>query len=66
MNATLIRGMTELVTFRINRKYKKEIENYALMAEENSQNITKMTMIHEFSLAFCLVSRTYQSKHCRT
>ncbi|MBO6456064.1 ABC transporter ATP-binding protein, partial [Enterococcus faecalis] len=52
MNATLIRGMTELVTFRINRKYKKEIENYALMAEENSQNITKMTMIHEFFFGF--------------
>ncbi|MDP4345322.1 hypothetical protein QSH67_27905, partial [Escherichia coli] len=46
------RGMTELVTFRINRKYKKEIENYALMAEENSQNITKMTMIHEFFFGF--------------
>ena len=25
------------------------------MAEENSQNITKMTMIHEFSLAFALL-----------
>lgn len=52
MNATLIRGMTELVTFRINRKYKKEIENYELMAEENIHNITKMTMIHEFFFGF--------------
>ena len=51
-NLFFIGGMTELVTFRINRKYKKEIENYALMAEENSQNITKMTMIHEFFFGF--------------
>lgn len=36
MNVILIWGMIELVIFRINWKYKKEIENYVLMVEENS------------------------------
>lgn len=52
MNSILIRGITEMVTFRINKRYKKEISNYKQMANATTHNLTKMTMIHEFFFGF--------------
>jgi ATP-binding cassette subfamily B protein len=52
MNNILIRGITEMVTFRINKRYKKEISNYHEMAASTTNTLTKMTMIHEFFFAF--------------
>lgn len=52
MNNTLIRGITEMVTFRINKRYKKEIANYHEMSISTTNNLTKMTMIHEFFFGF--------------
>ena len=54
MNNTLIRGITEMVTFRINKRYKKEIANYHEMSISTTNNLIKMTMIHEFSFGFLL------------
>ena len=47
MNHTLIRGITEMVTFRINKLYKREIANYEAMSNETVSGLTHMTMIHE-------------------
>ena len=52
MNNTLIRGITEMVTFRINKRYKKEIANYHEMSISTTNNLIKMTMIHEFFFGF--------------
>ncbi|MGM9902562.1 MAG: ABC transporter ATP-binding protein [Enterococcus sp.] len=52
MNSTLIRGITEMVTFRINKRYQKEINRYHEMADLTTNNLTKMTMIHEFFFGF--------------
>lgn len=52
MNSTLIRGIAEMVTFRINKRYQKEIEKYHEMATVTTNNLTKMTMIHEFFFGF--------------
>lgn len=52
MNSILIRGITEMVTFRINKRYRKEIEKYDEMATETTNDLTKMTLIHEFFFGF--------------
>jgi len=39
MNNTLIRGITEMVTFRINKRYKKEIANYHEMSISTTNNL---------------------------
>lgn len=52
LNGTLIRGLIEMVTFRINRRYKKEVNHYQKMSSEVTSNVTKMTLIHEFFFAF--------------
>lgn len=52
MNNTLIRGITEMVIFRINKRYKKEIANYHEMLISTTNNLIKMTMIHEFFFGF--------------
>lgn len=51
-NGALIRGIIEMVTFRINRRYKKEVNHYQKMSSEVTSNVTKMTLIHEFFFAF--------------
>lgn len=52
MNSTLIRGITEMITFRINKRYQKEISKYDEMATSTTNDLTKMTMIHEFFFGF--------------
>lgn len=52
LNGALIRGIIEMVTFRINRRYKKEVNHYQKMSSEVTSNVTKMTLIHEFFFAF--------------
>lgn len=51
LNGTLIRGIIEMVTFRINKRYKKEVNQYQEMSSEITSNLTKMTLIHEFFFA---------------
>jgi ABC-type multidrug transport system fused ATPase/permease subunit len=48
MNSTFIRGLTEMVTFRINKRFEKEIAQYKNMSADTTERLTKMTMIHEF------------------
>lgn len=52
MNGILIRGITEMVTFRVNKRYKKEIEKYNTLGISTTNDLTKMTMIHEFFFGF--------------
>lgn len=52
INNLLIRGITEMITFRINKRYQKEISKYAQMAESTTNDLTKLTMIHEFFFGF--------------
>lgn len=52
MNGLLIRGITEMVTFRINRRYKREIKKYNELASSTTTDLTKLTMIHEFFFGF--------------
>lgn len=52
MNGILIRGITEMVTFRINKRYRKEIEKYDELASSTTKDLVKMTMIHEFFFGF--------------
>lgn len=51
LNGTLIRGITEMVTFRINKRYKKEVDEYHKMSANITSDLTKMTLIHEFFFA---------------
>lgn len=56
MNHILIRGINEMVTFRVNRRYKKEISDYKKMSSDVTSNTTQMTMTHEFFFgAFALL-----------
>lgn len=52
MNNLFIRGITEMVTFRMNKRYQKEIQTYDEMATEMTTDVIKMTMIHEFFFGF--------------
>ncbi|WP_430611164.1 ATP-binding cassette domain-containing protein [Enterococcus sp. DIV0876] len=52
MNSTLIRGITEMVTFRVNKRYKKEISKYHDTAISTTNDLTKLTLIHEFFFGF--------------
>lgn len=58
LGGTLVRGITELVTFRINQRYSKEINNYQNHSKVVVNNIAKMTMTHElfFTIFALLVS----------
>ncbi|MCQ9210584.1 ATP-binding cassette domain-containing protein [Granulicatella seriolae] len=51
MNHTLIRGITEMVTFRINKLYQREIADYEQMSDTTTSGLTRMTMIHELFFA---------------
>lgn len=55
MNNLFIRGITEMVTFRMNKRYQKEIKNYEKMATKMTTDVIKMTMIHEFFFGFFAV-----------
>ncbi|MGM7315042.1 ABC transporter ATP-binding protein [Enterococcus casseliflavus] len=55
MNSTFIRGLTEMVTFRINKRFEKEIAQYKNMSADTTERLTKMTMIHEFFFGFFAV-----------
>lgn len=57
MNRTLVRGFTELLTFRVNRRYQKELKKYEELSENATDHSTKVTMIHEafFALFFFFV-----------
>ena len=66
MNSTFIRGLTEMVTFRINKRFEKEIAQYKNMSADTTERLTKMTMIHEFFFGFCSFSRIDQSRNCGT
>ncbi|MBV7392473.1 ABC transporter ATP-binding protein/permease [Enterococcus sp. ALS3] len=58
LGGTLVRGITELVTFRINQRYSKEINSYQNHSKVVVNNIAKMTMTHElfFTIFALLVS----------
>ncbi|URZ86600.1 ATP-binding cassette domain-containing protein [Floricoccus penangensis] len=47
LNSILTRGVFEIVTFRINRRYKSEIRKYESLSEKVVDNVTSMTLIHE-------------------
>lgn len=47
LNKLLTRGFMEMVVFRINRRFKKEIEKVNLLSEDITNSKTKMVMIHE-------------------
>nr|WP_243430475.1 ABC transporter ATP-binding protein [Enterococcus sp. DIV2402] len=47
LNTKLVRGITDLLVFRINRKYPKEIAAYKETAEKATNVTTKMALIHE-------------------
>lgn len=47
LNNILTRGIFEMMTFRINRRYAKEISKYNTLSSEITNNLTKMTLIHE-------------------
>ena len=41
MNSTFIRGLTEMVTFRINKRFEKEIAQYKNMSADTTERLTK-------------------------
>ncbi|GAB2028074.1 ABC transporter ATP-binding protein [Lactovum odontotermitis] len=47
LNTILTRGIFEMITFRINRKYSKEISKYKHLSDDITSKLTKMTLIHE-------------------
>ncbi|MGM0238801.1 ABC transporter ATP-binding protein [Enterococcus sp. AZ103] len=56
LNRTLTRGISEMVTFRINKRFEKEIAQYNTQSDHVTQGITKMTMTHElFFTVFALL-----------
>ena len=50
LNRTLTRGISEMVTFRINKRFEKEIAQYNTQSDHVTHGITKMTMTHELFL----------------
>ena len=56
LNRILTRGISELVTFRVNRKYQREIRDYQALSGQITRHLTKMTLIHElFFTIFALL-----------
>ena len=56
LNHFLIRGFTEMVTFRINRRFAKETKRASKAKEEIVSSKTKMKLIHEaFFAIFALI-----------
>ncbi len=58
LNKILVRGITELLTFRVNRRYRKESQRYGRLAQQMTATASKMTLIHEafFALFALLVA----------
>ncbi|MCD5000930.1 ABC transporter ATP-binding protein [Enterococcus saccharolyticus] len=51
LTSIFVRGLTELVALRVNKKYQSEIERYQQLSVESVRTATKMRMIHEFFFA---------------
>lgn len=52
LNSHLVRGLTEMLTFRINRYFPAELRQARSSARDITQAKTQMVMIHEFFFAF--------------
>ena len=56
MNKYLIRGFQELISFRINKKYKKEIDKCQHNIDEIVDSKVKITLVHEaFFTIFAII-----------